>query len=310
VGGAYEGMAVTAGEAHPAPRAVLELLRPERPTAIVDVGANPIDTDPPYKAMLAAGLCTVTGFEPQIDAYQELDRRKGPGERYLPYAIGDGRERMLTICHARGMTSTLQPDPAQLALFHELPLSGIIEATAKVPTRRLDDIREIEAMDFLKIDVQGGELEVFKGGRRLLAGAVVIQTEVSFITLYRNQPAFGVIDTQLRKLGFVPHCFAELKILPLAPLLVEGDPMKGVRQLLEGDAVYVRDFSRIENMSGEQWKHLALIAHHCYGSFDLALRAIIAAAARAALPSGAPERYLAMLRAMQIPVTMEKRGPP
>lgn len=37
----------------------------ERPTSIVDVGANPIDGDPPYLEMLRAGLCTVAGFEPQ-----------------------------------------------------------------------------------------------------------------------------------------------------------------------------------------------------------------------------------------------------
>jgi len=29
-----------------------ELLRTHRPTAIVDIGANPIDGDPPYKPML------------------------------------------------------------------------------------------------------------------------------------------------------------------------------------------------------------------------------------------------------------------
>ena len=35
-------------------RLLTAMLAPERPTAIVDVGANPIDGDPPYKAMLAA----------------------------------------------------------------------------------------------------------------------------------------------------------------------------------------------------------------------------------------------------------------
>jgi hypothetical protein len=39
-----------------------EILAPAHPTAVVDMGANPIDGDPPYKAMLAAGLCEVTGM--------------------------------------------------------------------------------------------------------------------------------------------------------------------------------------------------------------------------------------------------------
>ena len=88
-----------------------EILAPARPTAIVDVGANPIDGDPPYKAMLAAGLCEVTGFEPQGPALARLEKSKGPRERYLPYALGDGSERTLNICELEGMTSLLVPDP-------------------------------------------------------------------------------------------------------------------------------------------------------------------------------------------------------
>ncbi len=42
-----------------------ELIKPERLTAVVDVGANPIDGVPPYRPLLAKGLCTVVGFEPQ-----------------------------------------------------------------------------------------------------------------------------------------------------------------------------------------------------------------------------------------------------
>jgi hypothetical protein len=97
--------------------ALFELLHPDRLTAVVDIGANPIDGAPPYKAMLAAGLCTVLGFEPQAEACAELNRRKGPLERYLPIAVGDGEEHTLYVCRARGMTSMLPPDPAQLALF-------------------------------------------------------------------------------------------------------------------------------------------------------------------------------------------------
>ena len=33
---------------------------------VVDIGANPIDGDPPYRLLLDAGLCRVTGFEPQL----------------------------------------------------------------------------------------------------------------------------------------------------------------------------------------------------------------------------------------------------
>jgi FkbM family methyltransferase len=279
--------------------ALFELLRPKRRTAIVDIGANPIDGDPPYKAMLAAGLCTVIGFEPQAEPLAELERRKGPHERYLPYAVGDGGEHVLHVCREPGMSSLLAPDPDRLALFNGFPDFGAVLHQVPVATRRLDDIAEIECMDFLKIDVQGGELDVFRSGRRRLAAAIAVQTEISFVPLYAGQPAFGEIDTVLREAGFVPHCLAELKLRPLAPLIIDGDPQKGLRQLLEADLVYVRDFTRPDAMSGEQWKHLALIAHHCYDSIDLALRAINSAVQLGALPQSTPQRYFDLLQAQR-----------
>jgi FkbM family methyltransferase len=274
---------------------LFELLAPQRLTAVVDIGANPIDGDPPYKRMLEAGLCTLVGFEPQADALAELNRRKGPRERYLPAAVGDGGEHTLHVCHARVMTSLLAPDPAQLALFNEFPTFGQVVGEMQIATRRLDDIDEVEQLDFLKIDAQGAELDVFNSGRHKLARAVVIQTEVSFVPLYKGQPGLGAIDVALRELGFVPHCLAELKLWPISPLVVDGNLRKPLRQLLEADLVYVRNFTRSDDLDGEQWKHLAMVAHHCYGSADLALRAVMAATDCGAVPKDAAQSYLGIL---------------
>jgi FkbM family methyltransferase len=274
-----------------------EILRPSRLTAVVDVGANPIDGDPPYKAMLAAGLCEVTGFEPQATALARLEQKKGPHERYLPYALADGRERTLHVCELEGMTSLLVPDPAHLALFNLFPTWGTVKQQIPITTRRLDDIAEITALDFLKMDVQGVEGEVLAHGHAKLAETVAIQTEVSFVPLYKNQPSFGEMDLALRELGFLPHCVTGTKIWPLSPMVVGDSPNRGIRQLLETDLVYVRNFSKAQNMSVEQWKHLALIAHHCYGSYDLALKAILTLVELGAIPADSNRRYLASLPA-------------
>ena len=272
-----------------------QILAPSRPTAIVDVGANPIDGDPPYKAMLTAGLCDVIGFEPQADALARLQKMAGPRERYLPHALGDGTSRALHVCGIEGMTSLLVPDPAQLALFNLFPIWGEVKSTMPVSTRRLDDITEIANMDFLKMDIQGCERDVLLHGKNKLAETIAIQTEMSFVPLYQHQPVFGEMDMLLRELGFLPHCFAELKVWPLAPTIVGGQPNRGLRQLLEADMVYVRDFTRASNMSAEQWKHLALVAHHCYRSADLAARALNMLAELKAVPADASEHYLASL---------------
>lgn len=256
---------------------VATLLEIERSPTVVDIGANPIDGDPPYKDMLAKGLCRVIGFEPQADALEALLSRKSDDETYLPYVIGTGEPATLHITKARGMTSLLRPDARTLALLTDLTDLGEVEEELKVETVRLDDVAEIEHLDFLKIDVQGAEAAVFDSGIKKLASAVAIQTEVSFLPTYVNQSTIGDVDLKLRSMGFIPHCFAEMKLWPLSPAVVDNDRRKPLRQIVECDLVYVRDFRRAENMSGEQWKLLALIAHHCYQSYDLALRAMLMA---------------------------------
>jgi FkbM family methyltransferase len=273
-----------------------EILAPARLTSIVDVGANPIDGDPPYKAMLAAGLCEVIGFEPQAEALARLEQKKGSRERYLPHALGDGTPGMLNVCELEGMTSLLVPEPRHLALFNLFPIWGKVKARIPVDTRKLDDVPEIVAMDFLKMDVQGSERAVLAHGRTKLKDTVVVQTEVSFVPLYQGQPVLGEIDLALRAEGFLPHCVTGTKIWPIAPMVVGDAPNRGIRQLLETDMVYVRDFSRPENMRTEQWKQLAMVAHHCYGSYDLALKAITTLIGLSALPADAGARYLATLR--------------
>src|ERR1700712_2020238 len=109
-------------------------------TAVVDIGANPIDGDPPYKRMLQAGLCTVTGFEPQTSAREELLLRRGPNETYLPDAVGDGRAHTLYLTRASGMASLLKPDQHQLQQFNGFSEWGAVTDETTVVTRRLDDI--------------------------------------------------------------------------------------------------------------------------------------------------------------------------
>jgi FkbM family methyltransferase len=272
------------------------LLSPARLTDVIDVGAKLGEGPPPYTPMLAAGLCRVTGFEPQKSALLALQAMRGPHERYLPYAVGDGETHTLNICRHPGMTSLFEPDPARLGLFVNLPLLGEVIERVPLQTRRLDDISEIQHLDFLKIDIQGGELAVFQGGKTKLAETVAIQTEISFVTLYKDQPSLGDIDLELRSQGFLPHCVAEVNSRQIGPVL-NNSLIQASNQLLEADLVYVRDIAHAESMSDEQLKHLALIAHHCYGSFDLALHGVMLLEQRQALDAGAQQRYLEILSA-------------
>ena len=270
----------------------LDLLKPQRVTEIVDIGANPIDGEPPYFPMLKAGdICRVTGFEPQEDALQKLNDRKTKFERYLPYVVGDGSEQVLNICSSEGMTSTLKPNKKVLEIFHPFDFWGQVISQKNILTKTLDSIIEIDEIDFLKIDIQGGELNVFQHGKKKLSNTVVIQTEVSFIPLYEGQPTFGAIDIELRGMGFIPHSFFAIKNWMISPLVINNNPRIPLNQLIEGDVIYVRDFTKPENISDDQLKHLALISHTCYKSFDLSMRCIAILEERGVLLTGSVTKY-------------------
>lgn len=222
-----------------------------RLTEIVDIGANLVDGPPPYQAMLAAGLCRVTGFEPNALAMADLQAAAGPNERYFPDAIGDGREHTLNSYLFAGLTSLLTLNPAAAGLFTAFDGNRLL-AEFQLTTRRLDDLAL--PMDLLKIDVQGAELMIFQNAAESLASCVAVHTEVSVFPLYLDQPTHGDIDAELR------------------------------RQIVDADWLYLRDYTRPEAMSDEQLWHLAAICHHIYDAFDIARLCLSALRARGVDP--------------------------
>jgi FkbM family methyltransferase len=159
-----------------APPSIFAILDLPVTIKVVDIGANPIDGEPPYAPLLAAGRADLVGFEPNREALARLLRMKGPHETYLPLAVGDGKRHTLHHCQAQGMTSLLEPNPAVLDLFHGFADWGRVVRTEEVDTVRLDDVKESEGLDLLKIDIQGAELMVFQNATRRLADALVIHT--------------------------------------------------------------------------------------------------------------------------------------
>lgn len=236
---------------------------------VVDVGANPIDGPAPYAALLKDGVAAVVGFEPQPEGLARLNQAKGPRERYLPHVVGDGSTVRFRTCKAPGMSSTLVPNARLLSYFHGFPEWSKVLKEEELPTRRLDDLDEIPNIDLLKIDVQGGELAVFRGGARKLADAVAIQTEVNFLPMYEGQALFAELDQHLRGLGFLLHAFTPLQKRCFAPLTANGSIYDGINQVFWADAVYVKDFTHLERLSSEKLRRLALVLHGVYGSVDL-----------------------------------------
>ena len=238
---------------------------------VVDIGASPIDGKPSYAPLLQTGCAHVVGFEANPEALALLNLKKGPHETYLPAAVGDGKAHTIHFCAASGLTSLLKPNLKLLDLLHGFPEWARIIKTEEVMTRRLDDVPEAAGFDLLKIDIQGAELMVMQNAVASLKNALFIQTEVEFLPLYVDQPLFSDVDLFLRQHGFILHRYDQQISRVIKPLLVNNDIYAGLSQLLWADALYVRDFTRLELLTNEQLLRLALILNDCYNSIDLVL---------------------------------------
>ncbi|MCC6467701.1 MAG: FkbM family methyltransferase [Alphaproteobacteria bacterium] len=278
-----------------APPSIFAILDLPVAIKVVDIGANPIDGEPPYAPLLKAGRAEVVGFEPNLQAHAVLQQKKEPRETYLPLAIGDGKRHTLHHCHAPGMTSLLEPNPDVLALFHGFPDWGRVVRTEAVDTVRLDDVAETAGLDLLKIDIQGAELMVFENAPRRLAEALVIQTEVEFLEMYRGQPLYGDVERFLRAQGFMLHRFEPLVSRVVKPLVLGGDIFAGFTQLFWADAIFVRDLTRLGGLDDGQLLRAAAILHECYKAVDLALHILLEHDRRAGTALG--PRYLQAITA-------------
>lgn len=275
-------------------RVLHDLVQPARRTEIVDVGANPT-TAPDYQPMLGAGVARVTGFEPQQSAFEQLRDRQTDTTRYLPYAIGDGGMHQLNVCRASGFTSLLEPESSTIAFLGQFQKDVDILETVPVETQKLDEVSEITDIDLLKIDIQGGELMVFEHAAQRLKSAVAVMTEVAFIPLYKDQPLMDAQMIELRKHGFLLHKFMFNKTVTLRSSI--ESPLKGRHnrnQLIDGDAVFIRDLRTPDAYSDEDLKHLALLADGCFTSFDLTVRCLSLLAQRGVIETGDMKHYLAM----------------
>jgi len=161
---------------------------------VVDVGASPIDGAPVYEPLRAHGGAKVVGFEPSAEQHQRLLEMDIANATFLPDAVGDGSDGELKICRGPGMTSMLEPDHRVLSHFHWFDTYAEVVKREPMATRRLDDVSETQGMDFLKVDVQGGEMGVFSGAKERLSEALMIHTEVQFVPFYKDQPLFAELD--------------------------------------------------------------------------------------------------------------------
>jgi len=242
--------------------------------SIVDVGALPleeIDGEEVYSHLMQTDRVKLIGFEPNQNGCLKLKKKYGEPHRFFPFFIGDGKPAVFHKT-VHPMTGSLYaPNVDLISSFPGLLNAMEPIGTERVTTHRLDDVVDLDEIDFLKMDVQGGELSVLKGAPRLAGNALLIQTEAEFVPLYQNQPLFADLDTHLRSIGFQFHTFLGFGIRPYESL-DNTFPESKSNQMLWTDAVYIPNILRLDDYSDVRLLKLAALLHDCYRSVDLTLK--------------------------------------
>jgi len=193
-----------------------ELLERAAPLGCLDIGAR---RGPTPDLLPLAAACEIACFEPDAGECDELNRRFANDTtwrsiRFLPEALSEkGGTRCLHLTRARGCSTMLEPilEVGQRFSREDYVL---VDEVIEVPTSTLDDAAtryQLEDTSYLKIDVEGLELEILRSGTSLLGASVqAIRCEVNFLPVRRLQPSYAEIHAFLHGFGFRPMGFCEL----------------------------------------------------------------------------------------------------
>ena len=239
---------------------------------IVEIGALPVSNSKPrfYKILEYFPTSEIIGFEIGKEVCDQMNSTANKGIKYYPYALGDKNEkRKLYITQDPMCTSLYKPNEEFLKLYHELQYMYLKEET-EIETITLDtfvDRYSINEIDFIKIDVQGAELDIFKGSKKLLSKVLKIVCEVEFVPLYHEQPLFGDISKFLSQYNFMFNKFLGLSGRTLKPLIANKDKTIGSQHMWT-DAIFIQNINKIQNLSDEKLLKLSVLAA-IYNNLDL-----------------------------------------
>jgi FkbM family methyltransferase len=169
---------------------------------ILDVGANEGQFIKKITKILPEAK--IYSFEPLKDSFIKLEKLVSAKKNITAFnfALGDNEKESLINKNEYSPSSSL----LELTDLHKnaFPVTKKVKEE-KIYVKVLDKIvneLELKKKVFLKIDVQGYELNVLRGAENTIKDVDIILIETSFYELYTNQPLFNDIYSFLSNKGF------------------------------------------------------------------------------------------------------------
>jgi FkbM family methyltransferase len=206
-----------------------ELLRSQGVDLVLDVGAN---TGVLAQSVRAGGYGgRIVSFEPSSAAFAELAATAAGDAAWDVRRLALGATAGEVTLNLAGNSSSSSLLPMTSLHVESAPESAYV-ATETVELATLDSLREelVRPGDrvYLKLDVQGFELEVVKGAADVLPQVHVVDAELSLVPLYEGAPRLHEVVDVLAAHHFV--------LRSLSPVF--SDPHTG--QLLQVDGLFTR----------------------------------------------------------------------
>lgn len=171
---------------------------------ILDIGANVGQFALEINHYLPSAL--ICSFEPLEDVYLDLVKNAEIIKNFRAFnlALGDFNGTSRIYRNGFSAASSLLEISGLCKEAYPFTADTFVQ---KIGLRRLDDIIasddiELEPEVLIKLDVQGYEDRVIKGGINTFYKAKVVLTEICFEELYRDQVFFDSIYKMLKELGF------------------------------------------------------------------------------------------------------------
>jgi FkbM family methyltransferase len=244
---------------------------------IAEIGARIIsdeNNNEPAEIFHTLPEARVIAFEPDHDACNNINSLTQSFPAHIqayPYAVSGKCGRQTLYETNAGMCSSLyKPDEALMRRFMNLEVA-YLKDTCEIDAITLDAFMQqggIDEIDFIKIDVQGAELDVFRAATMAMPQLIGVCTEVEWAQLYENQPLFGDVDALLRQHGLQMHHFLGLSGRPIADTIFHGQ-----QQVLWSDVVYFPSLQVVDTLEEDKLLKLAIMAS-MYDAHDLAQYAL------------------------------------